>query len=161
MGSRASLDRSPKKNWVEKAGQLPGYIREIARSIEKTGKTLAQAIAIAISRCKVWATGKGVNKDTQAKAAAAIAEWEKLKAKNAAKNSVSATVFLEMEAAADLVELTPMEDLLIQLAVRNDREQSVAHPSGEEILLRLTAAGYAPRPGLYRIMERVGRRSGA
>ena len=126
MGSRAPLDRSPKKNWVERAGQLPGYIREIARSIEKTGKTLSQAIAIAISRCKVWATGKGVSKDTQAKASAAIAEWEKLKAKSASKDLVAASVYAEMDVAADLIELTPLEDLIIQLAVRRDREGSVS-----------------------------------
>lgn len=84
--SSASLDRSSKKNWVENAGELPAYIRKLARAIEKTGKSLSSAIAIAISRCKKWAAGgDNVDADTRAKAAKAIAEWEALKTKNKAK----------------------------------------------------------------------------
>lgn len=82
-----SLDESPGKNWVENAGGLPDYICRIARAIKKTGKTTSEAIAIAVSRVKVWASGKGVDKDTQAKAAAALAEWEKLRAKSHAKTA--------------------------------------------------------------------------
>ena len=90
--SSASLDRSPKKNWVENAGELPRYIRKLARAIEKSGKSLSSAIAIAISRCKVWAAGGGnVDADTRAKAAKAIAEWSALKAKNKAKKLVKAS----------------------------------------------------------------------
>lgn len=78
-----SLDRSPKKNWVENAGQLPAYIREIATSLEsKRGMDLSRAIATAISRCKVWAAGGGdVRPDTRAKAQRAIADWNALKAR--------------------------------------------------------------------------------
>lgn len=66
--------------WVDHAGGLPAYIESIAKSIKKTGKTTSQAIAIAVSRCKVWAAGGGnVNADTQAKATKAIAEWERKK----------------------------------------------------------------------------------
>lgn len=84
--SSASLDRSPKKNWVENAGNLPPYIRKLARAIEKEGHDLSSAIAIAIGRVKDWAAGgDGVDADTQAKAAKALAQWESLKAKNAAK----------------------------------------------------------------------------
>lgn len=78
------LDWSPAVNWVEKFGGLPKYIEEVAIGIMKSGKTREQAIPIAISRIKVWATGKGVKPDTQAKAIAALAQWEKLKAKAAA-----------------------------------------------------------------------------
>lgn len=81
-----SLDESPGKNWVEGVGGLPSYICEIARAIKKTGKSTSQAIAIAVSRVKVWASGKGVDKDTQAKAAKALAEWESKKAKSHAKS---------------------------------------------------------------------------
>lgn len=90
--SSASLDRSPKKNWVENAGELPPYIRKLARAIEKSGKTLSAAIAIAISRVKRWASGgDDVEADTRAKAAKALAQWEALKAKNKAKKVVKAT----------------------------------------------------------------------
>lgn len=84
--SSASLDRSPNKNWVENAGQLPPYVRKLARAIEKSGHTLSSAISIAISRIKVWAAGgDDVEADTRAKAVKALAQWEALKAKNAAK----------------------------------------------------------------------------
>lgn len=86
--SSASLDRSPKKNWVENAGGLPPYVRKLARAIAKRGKSLDSAIAIAISRVKVWAAGGGdVDADTRAKAVKALAQWEALKAKNAVKMS--------------------------------------------------------------------------
>lgn len=77
-----SLNRSPKKNWVEKAGQLPAYIQHIAKDIhEEKGVPLEKAIPMAIAAVKKWARGgDDVNPDTQAKAAKAVAEWEKLKA---------------------------------------------------------------------------------
>lgn len=87
-----SLDESPNKNWVERAGSLPEYICRIARAVKRGGgKTTSQAVAIAVSRVKKWATGAGVNADTQAKAAAALTQWEALKAKNKAKKTVKAT----------------------------------------------------------------------
>lgn len=82
-----SLDESPGKNWVEGVGGLPTYVCEIARAIKKTGKTTSEAIAIAVSRIKVWASGKGVDKTTQAKAAKALAEWEEKRAKSHAKTA--------------------------------------------------------------------------
>jgi uncharacterized protein YqfA (UPF0365 family) len=90
-----SLDEKPGSNWVENAGGLPEFICEIARAIKRTGKTTSEAIAIAVSRVKVWATGKGVDKGTQAKAAKAVAQWDakrtKSKAKTKAKETVKAT----------------------------------------------------------------------
>lgn len=87
-----SLDSSPKKNWVERAGHLPNYICHIAKAVMRGGRSKGQAISIAIGRCKVWAAGGGgVNADTRAKAAKAIAQWEALKAKNAAKKMVKAS----------------------------------------------------------------------
>ena len=82
------LNWSPRKNWVETEGGLPKYIERVALGIMKgTGMPRERAIPIAISRIKVWATGKGVNADTQAKAIKALAEWEKLKAKAAARRA--------------------------------------------------------------------------
>jgi hypothetical protein len=85
--SSASLDASPKHNWVEDAGGLPPYVRKLARGIMKSGgHDLSSAIAIAISRVKAWAAGGGdVNADTRAKAVKALAQWEKAKAKSAVK----------------------------------------------------------------------------
>lgn len=120
MGSSASLDRSPGKNWIENVGgELPAYIRELARSIEKSGKTLEQAIPIAISRVKVWAAGGGgVSAQTQAKAAKALAEWTALKGKNkarTAKNKLKASWVDELDEAADLVRLSALDSLLIRV----------------------------------------------
>jgi hypothetical protein len=108
-----SLDEKPGSNWVQGSGGLPTYICEIARAIKRTGKSTQNAIQIAISRVKVWASGKGVDKDTQAKAAKAVAEWEALKAKSKAKTKakdVKASAGYEHITDADLlriVALTP------------------------------------------------------
>lgn len=86
--SDASLAKTPQKdNWVDYAGELPSYIRRIANDIhESGGKTVSQAIAIAVSRVKKWAAGgDNVKADTRAKAAKALAEWEALKAKSKAR----------------------------------------------------------------------------
>lgn len=86
------LDWSPKKNWVENEGGLPKYIEDVAIGIMKSGKSRENAIQIAISRIKVWAAGGGdVNPDTRAKAAAALAQWERMKASAAAKRAASKT----------------------------------------------------------------------
>lgn len=120
MGSSASLDRSPRKNWVENSGELPAYVREIARSIEKTGKTLSQAISIAISRIKVWsAGGDGVTAKTQAKAVKALAQWEALKARNKARKTVKASWVDLLDADSDTVVLSAHEDLAIRLSVES------------------------------------------
>jgi hypothetical protein len=84
LSSSASLAEVPgDNNWIEKkGGNLPPYVRKLARGIMKSGKTKSQAIAIAISRIKKWAAGGGsVDADTKAQAAKAVAQWEALKAK--------------------------------------------------------------------------------
>jgi hypothetical protein len=87
--AKGRLDWSPKKNWVEEAGGLPKYIEDIALAlIRDHAMPRERAIATAISRCKRWAAGGGgVNPDTRAKAAKAIAQWEALKAKAHAKDA--------------------------------------------------------------------------
>lgn len=80
------LDWSPKKNWVDKEGGLPKYIEDIAVALVKDGYDRSKAIAIAVSRVKRWAAGgEDVKADTRAKAAKAVAEWEKMKASAKAK----------------------------------------------------------------------------
>ncbi len=84
------LNWSPRKNWIEIVnGDLPKFITDVALGIMKgTGYPRERAIPIAISRIKVWARGGGgVNADTVAKAAAALAAWESLKAKAAARRA--------------------------------------------------------------------------
>ena len=83
------LDRSPKENWVDKAGGLPSYIERIAKHLHADrGMTISHAIAAAINRVKKWAAGGGgVSAATRAKAAKAVAQWEKMKAKTRAKRN--------------------------------------------------------------------------
>lgn len=73
--SRASLDKSPNKNWVEESGGLPPKVRARARALRKAnpGWTLSHAIAVAISQYK-----KEGN-------AGVIAQWEGTKARNKAR----------------------------------------------------------------------------
>lgn len=63
------------RNWVDDTGGLPEFIQEIVKALKRDGHDESSAIAIAVSRCKVWAA-KG-----NAKAVAALAEWEAKKAK--------------------------------------------------------------------------------
>jgi len=97
-----TLNKSPGKNWVEGAGGLPEYICRIARAIHRTGKTVSQAIAIAVSRVKKWAAGADdVDADTRAKAAKALAQWEALKVKNKAKTAAKKVAGKASGAGAD------------------------------------------------------------
>lgn len=92
LSAGCSLDSSPKKNWVENSGGLPNYICKIAKGVMRSGKSKSAAIAIAVSRVKKWAAGgDGVDADTKAKAATAVAQWNKLKAKNKAGKVIAAS----------------------------------------------------------------------
>lgn len=109
-----TLNRSSRHNWVEDVGGLPEYMCEVARAIERSGgHDLDSAIPIAISRCKIWSTGKGVNAKTQAKAAKAIAEWEAKKARAAAKGAAKKV------AASEIIDsdLSVGADALLRLTM--------------------------------------------
>jgi hypothetical protein len=82
--------------WHRKGMQLPAFIQHIANDlIRERGMTESQAIATAVSQCKKWAAGgKDVKPDTRAKAAAAIAEWERLKAQMKTKAAADVPEFL-------------------------------------------------------------------
>ncbi len=100
------LDRSPRKNWVEMTGRLPPYIEEVAKSIhEKRGVPLDSAIPIAIATIKKRAAGGN------AKAIKALAEWEALKARNAARRGKADSIDdVEHELAGD-AELPQIKSL--------------------------------------------------
>jgi hypothetical protein len=69
--------------WHHKGVQLPAYVQEIAHDLVERGMDESRAIATAVGRCKVWcAGGDNVKPDTKAKACAAVAEWERLKAEH-------------------------------------------------------------------------------
>lgn len=98
-----SLAKTPGKvdSWVEAVGgEIPEYICRIAKNLVEGGSSTSAAIATAVNTVKRWAAGgtsaksgpraKKVHADTQAKAAAALAQWEALKAKAKTKK-VAAT----------------------------------------------------------------------
>lgn len=81
------------KNWVTKTTPKTGlhpYIHAIAHALERKGMEKSQAIATAIATVKRWARGEGkVTDATRARARKALGEWEKLKADNKARRSIT------------------------------------------------------------------------
>lgn len=104
VSSRAypDLDRSPKKNWVEKAGGLPSYIERVAKHIHyEGGKEISRAIAMAISQVKKWAA------QGKAEAIKAVAQWEKMKASGHGKAAVQLSA---ERIIREVIELSIVED---------------------------------------------------
>lgn len=130
-GAGCSLDSSPGENWVEKSGGLPSYICKIAKGVMKSGKSKSSAIAIAVSRVKKWAAGgDGVDADTVAKSAKAVAQWEALKAKNKAKQVVKAT----REDGAAYLMLSNVGSFNTEIVRRAwDAQERLRHHAYEEV----------------------------
>ena len=67
-------------NWVEDTGGLPLPIKDMAKAIQRGGKkNESTAIAIAVSQAKKL-VAKSKNPQIKAKYAAAVAQWEAMKA---------------------------------------------------------------------------------
>ncbi len=75
-----------------KGMQLPAFVQHVARDlVESRGMPESEAIATAIAQCKRWAAGgPDVKPETRAKAAAAVAEWERLRGQAKATRSTPA-----------------------------------------------------------------------
>lgn len=110
---KGMLNRSPKKNWVEKTlpKGLPTYINSVATAIlrEHPGYSISRVIAMAVAEVKRWcATGKAfggkktVSKAVQAAACKNVATWE-------AKKAEASEVWIDKE-LLDIVELTEKAD---------------------------------------------------
>jgi hypothetical protein len=98
-----------KTNWVEDAGGLPPYIEKIARDLIATHGT-SGAIRLAVGAVKRWARGGGdVKPDTRAKAQAALAQWEAMKAKAHVTKGEELDP-IEDDLELDLAELLITED---------------------------------------------------
>jgi len=86
--SDTEVELAKKKNWVEKAGGLPKYIKRIAKHLQQKGMDESRAIATAVNAAKkMCSTGdvnfpgkQEVNPGSKAEACAAVADWEKKKA---------------------------------------------------------------------------------
>lgn len=69
------------KNWVTKVGGLPLYIRAIAHALRRSGHSESESIQLAVGTVQRWARGGGkVTDATRARAATALAEWERKRA---------------------------------------------------------------------------------
>jgi hypothetical protein len=86
------------KNWVTETrpgntGELPAYIQNIRNAIMRHQPDESRATAIAIGVVQNWASGRGgVKAEVKAAAAKALAEWEALRAKNAARKGAKDAV---------------------------------------------------------------------
>lgn len=95
-----------KDNWVSDVGKLPDYICRIARALIRDGHDSSEAVSIAVARCKVWAAGgSNVTAKTRALAAAAVSEWEELKAKADAKGGKNVKQAIKGDASSDAKKL--------------------------------------------------------
>lgn len=112
INSRASLDRSPKKNWVENRGGLPMFIRRIANHLhQEKGMTIGHAVAVAINAArKMCASGdtnfpgkQQVNPGSQAEACEAIAQWEKMKGQARVSKGIRGRKMTDLEMVNHLV----------------------------------------------------------
>jgi hypothetical protein len=78
------LPNKPGTNWVEKQGGLPEMMDCVARAIYWSPggvRDVSRAVRIAVGKVEDWAAGKGnVTPQTRAKAAAAVAEWNRKRA---------------------------------------------------------------------------------
>lgn len=82
LAAVGTLDWSPKKNWVDREGGLPRFIKDMAlHMMQNSGLTREHAIAASVERTKVLAA-KG-----NRRAVTALAQWEKMKASAAAKRA--------------------------------------------------------------------------
>ena len=77
--------------WHHKGMQLPAYVQHVANDLIASGHPESEAVQMAIGIIKNWATGQGnVKPDTRAKAVAALAEWERLKAQSHVTSAATA-----------------------------------------------------------------------
>lgn len=112
-----TLAKKPgKNNWVEEdaVGGLPDYICRIARAINRDdpSKSISSVIAIAVGRVKTWARGGGgVNADTRAKAAKAVAEWESKKKASKVNNKPKMKLSADQEITLFLTKSYNIDDV--------------------------------------------------
>lgn len=88
---KGQLNKSPKKNWVEKRGGLPTYINSFATALKRENPswTTSRAIAVAVNMAKkICSTGRAMNLKGKPKvspavrtaACGAVASWNAKKA---------------------------------------------------------------------------------
>jgi hypothetical protein len=87
------LDRSPRSNWIEEQGGLPGWIERCAVHLHNKGMPISQAIATSVNAAKKlcssgdlnWPGVQHANFGSRAEACAAVAKWNAMRAAARAK----------------------------------------------------------------------------
>ena len=110
--------------------QLPAYIQHVANDLIQAGHPESEAVHMAVGIVEKWAKGGGnVTADTQAKAAAAVAEWEKLRgqAKTTAKRATMSAVTADADTTeatrggpGEILRFYPLEDIHILSRAEGD-----------------------------------------
>lgn len=148
MPGAGGLDRSPKQNWVDKAGGLPSYIERIARHLHAQGMSISAAIASSVNTVKRWAAGgtvranggQRVTAKTQAQAAAALADWERKKA------SARSEALAEMEAweamTVEDVDLSALVTESVELTEATGFGEAIKGPAGKRMRIRAISPGW-------------------
>jgi len=102
-----------RQNWVDETGGLPRYIRMVAHALLRRGMSKQRAISTAVATMKRWAANAGgkVSAKVQAAAAAALAQWERMKAQAHATKTVERAVewnpWLERGEFASVKQVSP------------------------------------------------------
>lgn len=152
------------KNWVDKAGGLPPYIKRISKHLRKKGMTESHAIATAVNVVKkMCATGdvnfpgkQNVNMGSRAKACAAVARWEAMKASSKATKATTATTFngdaVAVQSAAEIVE-----GLMPSLSEEQQEEVAEAEPDNLPNVLEGIASNTDDEEIKGALMEAAGK----
>jgi HK97 family phage prohead protease len=133
---------STTSNWVARHGGLPHYIQNIAHDLLEKGRAAdeSKAIEMAIGIVKNWAEGKGnVSAETRAKAAAAVAEWEKMKAEAHAKPGKSVEVEMAPEELLEKLEGSHAKAASVAIAEWEQKKRAELEAEHEKATLRRRA----------------------
>jgi len=113
IDSRAPLDRSPNKNWVENAGGLPMYIRRIANHLhQEKGMEIGRSIATAVNVVKkMCASGdlnfpgkQSANAGSRSEACSAVREWEQKKASARVSKGITGRKMTDDEYISEIIK---------------------------------------------------------
>lgn len=131
------------KNWVEKTGGLPRYIKRISKHLQRKGMTQSHAIAVAVNAVKrMCATGdlnfpgkQSVNPLSRAQACKAVAEWEAKKAASKVTADDSGEAFRDVSEKdhPDGYAHRSIEDIVADLPLDDTQREQVEQAEQEDL----------------------------
>ncbi len=156
----------PNNLWFKPGFKLPNYVENVVKGLMESGHSRAEAIPMAIGVIRRWAAGGGhVHPEVRAASAAAIAEWEALKAR---AKSVKSTRHFKGTAAGDRLDLAAAPGPAARKRMAKDGtalpDGSFPIPDKSHLGKAMQAYGRCPeekRPQLVRHIRKHARRLGA